>query len=82
VYAWAAPGDPDPDRVASITCTIEWPPRSGRRLEIPEVDRCAWFDLPTARAKIKETQAPLIDRLEVLLSRPAGDGPTPGGRGT
>jgi predicted NUDIX family NTP pyrophosphohydrolase len=64
VYAWALEGDCDPSRLASNTCEIEWPPRSGRKLEIPEVDRGAWFSLIEARAKIMTSQLPFIDALE------------------
>ena len=67
VHAWACPGEADPALVRSNTCTVEWPPKSGRMLEVPEVDRCAWFDLPTARLHIKATQIPLLDRLEAAL---------------
>jgi predicted NUDIX family NTP pyrophosphohydrolase len=64
VYAWALEGDCDPSKLASNTCEIEWPPRSGRKLEIPEVDRGAWFSLIEARAKIMTSQLPFIDALE------------------
>ena len=67
VHAWASCGDADPALVCSNTTTIEWPPRSGRQLVIPEVDRCAWYALDVARVQIKDSQIPLIDRLEALL---------------
>ena len=67
VHAWASPGDADPALVRSNTTTIEWPPRSGRQLVIPEVDRCAWYTLPAARVQIKAAQIPFIDRLESQL---------------
>jgi predicted NUDIX family NTP pyrophosphohydrolase len=63
VHAWACAGNADPDHVRSNTTHIEWPPRSGTRIEIPEIDRCAWFDVETARTKIKDTQVALLDRL-------------------
>jgi predicted NUDIX family NTP pyrophosphohydrolase len=44
-------------------CQLEWPPRSGKLIEIPEVDRAEWFDLPAARGKINPGQVPLLDRL-------------------
>ena len=66
VHAWASPGDADPAQVRSNTVQIEWPPHSGRSLEVPEVDRCAWFDVSAARTQIKDTQIPLLDRLEEL----------------
>src|SRR5262245_41831568 len=61
--AWAAAGDLDADAITSNTFTIEWPPRSGRQREFPEVDRAGWFDVPTARDKVLAAQAELIDRL-------------------
>jgi predicted NUDIX family NTP pyrophosphohydrolase len=42
---------------------MEWPPRSGRHQDFPEIDRAAWFDLDTARRKITKGQLPLLDRL-------------------
>jgi predicted NUDIX family NTP pyrophosphohydrolase len=70
VSAWAAPGDLDPDTVTSNTFSMEWPPRSGRRREFPEVDRAGWFDPATAREKLLAAQAGLVDRLLTAL----GDG--------
>ena len=67
VTAWAIEADLDPATAVSNTIEIEWPPRSGRRLEIPEVDRVAWFDLDQARVRILQAQAPLLDRLEAAL---------------
>lgn len=67
VAAWAGPGDLDPARIRSSTFELEWPPRSGRRLAFPEVDRAAWFDLATARRRINPGQLPFIDRLAALL---------------
>ncbi|ANY08613.1 NUDIX domain-containing protein [Pseudonocardia sp. HH130630-07] len=46
---------------------IEWPPRSGRTLRFPEIDRAEWFDLDTAREKIVAGQRPLLDRVAGLL---------------
>ena len=67
VTAWAVEGDFDPDTLESNTFTTEWPPRSGRQAEFPEVDRAEWFDLATARAKLVKAQAGFIDRLESEL---------------
>ena len=67
VQAWALEGDLDPARAVSNTYAMEWPPHSGRMQEFPEIDRVAWFDLPTARTMIKATQAPFIDRLETAF---------------
>jgi predicted NUDIX family NTP pyrophosphohydrolase len=63
VTAWAFEGDCDPANLTSNTCEIEWPPRSGRNLEIPEVDRGRWFSLDEARNYIREEQQPLLDNL-------------------
>jgi predicted NUDIX family NTP pyrophosphohydrolase len=64
VSAWAAEGDLDADAVRSNTFTMEWPPRSGRTAEFPEIDRAAWFDVETAREKLVPAQAELLDRLQ------------------
>ena len=63
VTAWAFEGDCDPAKMISNLCEVEWPPRSGRIIEIPEVDRGAWFTIDEAKKHIKETQIPLLDRL-------------------
>jgi predicted NUDIX family NTP pyrophosphohydrolase len=63
VTAWAAKGDLDAAAVRSNTFTIEWPPRSGRTAEFPEIDRAEWFDPETARQKLISAQAGLLDRL-------------------
>jgi len=67
VTAWAAAGDLDPAAITSNTFTLEWPPRSGRRREFPEVDRAGWFDPATAREKLLAAQAELVDRLLAAL---------------
>ena len=63
VHAWTTRGDLDVARVRSVTFSMEWPPRSGRMQEFPEVDRAAWFDLDEARRMILPSQLPLLDRL-------------------
>ena len=68
VLAWAVEGDLDPARAVSNTFLLEWPPRSGRTVPFPEIDRVAWFDLSEARRRIKPAQAPFLDRLESLIS--------------
>jgi predicted NUDIX family NTP pyrophosphohydrolase len=60
---WAAEGDLDADAVVSNTFDLEWPPRSGRVQQFPEIDRAAWFDLATARTKLVKGQLPLLDSL-------------------
>jgi predicted NUDIX family NTP pyrophosphohydrolase len=64
VHAWAFAGDCDPAAVKSNTFTMEWPPRSGRLAEFPEMDRAEFFDLDTAVKKIKAGQEALIDELK------------------
>ena len=66
VLAYALEGDLDVTSIRSNEITIEWPPRSGRTLQVPEIDRAAWFALPLARRKILVGQRPLLDRLEQL----------------
>jgi predicted NUDIX family NTP pyrophosphohydrolase len=63
VHAFACLADVDPTRLRSNTCVIEWPPRSRRSLEIPEVDRGAWFPLAEARERMMPAQLPFLDRL-------------------
>ncbi|MCX4999645.1 NUDIX domain-containing protein [Streptomyces longwoodensis] len=63
VTAWAVEADLDPAAVVPGTFTMEWPPRSGRLREFPELDRVAWFGLEQARAVIVTAQAAFLDRL-------------------
>jgi predicted NUDIX family NTP pyrophosphohydrolase len=63
VRAWALEGDLDSDGITSNTFTIEWPPRSGRMSEFPEVDRAEWFTTERAREKLNAAQVELLDRL-------------------
>lgn len=63
VSAWAFEGDRDPADLHSNTCTIVWPPRSQKTIEIPEVDRGDWFSIPEARRRILSAQALFLDRL-------------------
>ena len=69
VVAWALEGDLDPAMAHSNTFAFQWPPRSGRYIEIPEIDRVAWFTPEEARVRIKDTQVPFIDRLLEALGR-------------
>ena len=64
VHAWAFEGDCDLAKIISNTFTMEWPPKSGRQTEFPEIDRAEFFDLKTARQKINAAQARMIDELE------------------
>ncbi|MFD9890098.1 NUDIX domain-containing protein [Amycolatopsis sp. NPDC059027] len=67
VTAWAVEGDLDPADVVPGTFELEWPPRSGRLQEFPEVDRAEWFTLDVAREKLVVGQRPFLDRLTALL---------------
>jgi predicted NUDIX family NTP pyrophosphohydrolase len=68
VHAWAVAADCDPHALRSNRFRLEWPPRSGRVREFPEVDRAAWFDIATAREKIHEGQIGFLDELEARLT--------------
>ena len=67
IRAWAVEGDLDPELAHSNETEIEWPPRSGRRQLIPEVDRVAWFAADEARRRAHPAQAAFVDRLEAAL---------------
>ena len=66
---WAAEGDLDATATHSNTFELEWPPRSGRVQEFPEIDRAAWFGLGEARAKLVKGQVPFLDRLRDAVGR-------------
>ena len=68
VYAWAVEGNIDPSTVASNTVPIEWPPKSGKVIEIPEVDKGEWFDINVAKEKINPAQVDLLVQLAGLLN--------------
>jgi predicted NUDIX family NTP pyrophosphohydrolase len=63
VTAWAAEGDLDPATARSNTFPLEWPPGSGNWIDVPEVDRVAWFGLDDARVRLNPAQVAFIDRL-------------------
>jgi predicted NUDIX family NTP pyrophosphohydrolase len=64
VHAWALSGNIDASSVRSNTFSMEWPPRSGRQQEFPEVDRGAWFTIAAAREKILPGQRGFLDQLQ------------------
>lgn len=68
VHAWAVEGDLNPELIRSNTFGLEWPPGSGRVLEVPEVDRGAWFLPDEAQSRINPGQAPLIAQLLSTLA--------------
>lgn len=63
VHAWAVEGDCDPAAIKSNTFSMEWPPRSGKRREFPEVDRAGWFGLEEAAERINRGQRALLEEL-------------------
>ncbi|MBN9120673.1 MAG: NUDIX domain-containing protein [Planctomycetes bacterium] len=71
VHAWACEGDADPAALTSNTTWVEWPHGSGRRIEIPEVDRCDWFGPAAAREKLNPAQIAFLNRLEAALAEPS-----------
>ena len=68
VHIWAGRGDLDVSRVKSASFAMEWPPKSGRMQDFPEVDQAAWFGLAEARRKILPPQSAFLDRLEAVAS--------------
>jgi predicted NUDIX family NTP pyrophosphohydrolase len=64
VHAWALEGDCEPEALRSNTFPLEWPPRSGKRVEFPEVDRAEFFELEKAREKINPAQSALLEELQ------------------
>jgi predicted NUDIX family NTP pyrophosphohydrolase len=76
VDSWAIEGDLDPATLKSNTFTLEWPPRSGKMREVPEVDRAAWFTPEEAARKLLRGQRPILEALLRHLDqegRAAGD---------
>ena len=69
VTAWAVEGDCDPADLLSNTCSLEWPPKSGKFVEIPEIDQGRWFGMTEARETIRKAQEPLLRRLQDALAR-------------
>ncbi len=66
IHAWTIEGDCNPEELASNTFEIEWPPKSGRFQNFPEVDRAAWFSPSVARTKLHKGQVVFVD---LLLSK-------------
>jgi predicted NUDIX family NTP pyrophosphohydrolase len=67
VIAWALEGELDPAAATSNTFPLQWPPRSGRWITVPEIDRVDWFAPAEARRRLKDTQIPFVDRLVTAL---------------
>jgi len=71
IHAWAFEGDFEPAGLKSNTFSLEWPPRSGRMREFPEIDRAAFFTLPDAEPKLHTAELPLLERLRARLAEGA-----------
>src|SRR6266508_2288474 len=67
VEGWACRGELDPATALSNRTSVEWPPRSGRLIEIPEIDRVEWFSPVEARHRLNPAQVAFVDRLEEAL---------------
>jgi predicted NUDIX family NTP pyrophosphohydrolase len=67
IHAWAFEGEYLPEELSSNTCRLEWPPRSGKFIEVPEVDRGGWFKAAEAKERIIEGQRGFIEELEEKL---------------
>jgi len=63
ITAWASEGDCDPGKLHSNTFKMEWPPRSGRQIEVPEVDQGSWYTIEEARVRLLAGQREFLDRL-------------------
>jgi predicted NUDIX family NTP pyrophosphohydrolase len=68
IRAFALEGELDPETIVPGTFELQWPPRSGRTIEVPEVDRAQWFDPAAAAAKLNPAQAAFVTRLSEALS--------------
>lgn len=68
VSAWAVEGNLDPATLKSNTFSLEWPPHSGTIQQFPEVDRGAWFDMPTAHEKLQPGQRGFLDQLQCFVN--------------
>ncbi len=67
ITAWAFAGELDAGAILSNTFTMEWPPRSGKQQEFPEIDRAAWFSLDEAKEKILKGQVEFLEELEKII---------------
>jgi len=70
VHAWMVESDLNSDAICSNTFSLEWPPKSGKFQDFPEIDRAAWFTIPVATDKILPAQRGLLAQLQQLLAAP------------
>ena len=68
VHGWGIEGDMDPARIRSMKVEVEWPPRTGRIVTVPEIDRVAWVRPAEARRRLNPAQASFVDRLLQALA--------------
>jgi predicted NUDIX family NTP pyrophosphohydrolase len=68
VHVWAFLGDCDPNKVVSNTCMVEWPPKSGKQIEIPEIDRAGFFGIEEAKVKLYPYMVSVVDSLKSALA--------------
>jgi predicted NUDIX family NTP pyrophosphohydrolase len=73
ITAWAVEGDCEATAMRSNQFSMEWPPKSGKMQEFPEVDRASWFTLPDAHEKIHSSQREFLSRLEAIVKASSGD---------
>jgi predicted NUDIX family NTP pyrophosphohydrolase len=69
VHGWATEGDMDPMAIRSMRVDVEWPPKSGRMISVPEIDRVLWADPAEARRRLNPSQAAFVGRLLQALAR-------------
>ncbi|WP_343658502.1 NUDIX domain-containing protein [Chryseobacterium sp.] len=67
VYAWALDSDLETSNLYSNTFPLEWPPKSGKIMKVPEVDRWEWFSSEDAQRHINEAQKDFITQLEIIV---------------
>ena len=68
VHAWAVEGNRDPTTTHCNTVELEWPPRSGKKITFPEIDRAEFFTVEQARVRINSAQIPLLDTVKKLVA--------------
>ena len=69
IHAWAFEGDCDPATLRSERFSMEWPPRSGKQAEFPEIDRASWFGMEEAAKRILAGQSGFLRELERMLAQ-------------
>jgi predicted NUDIX family NTP pyrophosphohydrolase len=75
IKAWAVEGEVDTTKVKSNTFKLEWPPKSGKKIEVPEIDRAEWYELAAAIPKLQSAQVVFLERLAAKLNVKMPDAP-------